>query len=246
MTQAATAFDYVGSAPIGNWFQPDTTQRHVLGTVLNVIDPYWGGQELIYLSYSFTNGTALQVGGVLAYDVAASFGASLVANTANMGKSLAFNLNGIPSTAATGTYYIWAVISGQCPVWSGASVAANTALGITAAGQAGAIGNGKQILNARVTLPATTTVVKANCVTQNGSKNLLVSNTNGWFVGVSVSGTGITTSLITTIDPNDRLVTVASNSSATGSVSATGTYNDGTNFFNVVTCDRPFIQGQIT
>lgn len=246
MTQAATAYPLIGNQSVGNWWTPDTTQRHTLGTVINSVDPYWGGQELIYLSYSFTNGTALQTGAVLAYDTATSFAATLAANTANMGKSVAFSLNSIPSTFTTGTYYVWAVISGQCPVWSSASVAANTAFGIVAAGQAGAVANGKQISNARVTLPATTTVAKSNTVTQNGSKNLLVPNADGWFVGCSISGTGITTSLVTSIDPNNRLVLVASNSSATGAVTATATYNDATNFFNVVTCDRPFLQGQIT
>lgn len=246
MTIAATQYPLIGNWPIGNFNVPDTTQRHPLGTVVTVADPYWGGRELIYLSYSFTNGTALQVGAVLAYDVAASFVSTLVANTANLGKSVAFSLDGILSTAATGTYYIWAVISGQCPVWSSASIAANTALGIVAAGQAGAIANGKEINNARVTLPATTTVVKANTGTTNGNKNLLVPNADGWFIGCSISGTGITTSLVTSIDPNNRLVTVASNSSASGAVSATATYNDATNFFNVVTCDRPFAQGAIT
>lgn len=246
MTTAATQYPFIGSYPSGNFNVPDTTQRHPLGTVLQTVDPYWGGQELIYLSYAFTTGTAFRVGSVMAYDVATSFLATLVANTTIMGKSVAFAQPGILSTAATGTYYLWAVTSGQCPVWSSASVAANTAIGIVAAGQAGALATGKQLVNCRVTLPATTTVAKANTVTQNGSKNLLVPNAGGWFIGCSISGTGITTSLLTSIDPNDRLVAVASNSSATGSVTATATYNDATDFWNVVTCDRPFAQGAIT
>jgi hypothetical protein len=246
MTQSATQYPLIGNQSVGNWFVPDTTQRHPLGTVIQTTDPYWGGREMIYLSYSFTNGTALQVGAILAFDVATSYLATLVANTAIMGKSVAFANDGILSTATTGTYYIWAVISGQCPVWCSASVAANTAFGIVAAGQGGALAAGKQIVNARVTLPATTTVVKANTNTFNGNKILKAPNADGWFVGVSVSGTGITTSLVTNIDPDNRTILLASNSSATGSVSATGTYNDATNFFNIVTCDRPFAQGAIT
>lgn len=246
MTTAATQYPFVGSYPAGNFNVPDTTQRHPLGTVIQTVDPYWGGQELIYLSYAFTNGTALQVGAILAYDVATSYLATLVANTTLLGKSVAFAQPGILSTAATGTYYLWGVIGGQCPVWCSASVAANTAFGIVAAGQGGAVANGKQIVNARVTLPATTTVAKTNTVATNGTKNLLVTNADGWFIGCSISGTNITTSLVTSIDPNNRLVTVASNSSGTGSSTATATYNDATQFFNVVTCDRPFAQGQIT
>lgn len=242
MTQAASIIPLIGSAPVGNWFVPDTTQRHALGTVATFIDPYFGEQEVIYLQ--MPTSTALRVGQVLAYDTATSFVASSVANTANLGKPLAFLLNAVASNASA--QYAWAIIGGQCVVYSSASVAADTAIGIVAAGQAGANSAGKQILNTRVTKPATTTVAKANTVTQNGSPVLKVQNTDGWFIGASVSGTGITTSLITAIDPDNRTVTLASNASATGAVTATATYNDATSFFNVVTCQRPFAQGAIT
>jgi hypothetical protein len=241
MTTAASAFPLIGSQAVGNFFVPDTIQRHPLGSVISFNDPFWGGGEAIYLQ--MPTSTALRVGQILSYDTATSFVAASVANTAGMGKSVAFLMNSVASNASA--QFAWCQISGQCPVYSSASVAADTLFGIVAAGQAGAVANGKQLLNARVTKPATTTVVKANTQTQNGSAILKVSNTDGWFVGVSVSGTGITTSLITAIDPDNRTVTLASNSSATGSVSATGTYNDATTFFNVVTCDRPFAQGQI-
>jgi hypothetical protein len=242
MTTAASAFPLIGSQPVGNFFAPDTTQRHPLGSVITFNDPFWGGGEAIYLQMPVS--TAFTVGAVLAYDTATSFVATAVANTAILGKPLAFLMNAVASNASA--QFAWAQISGQGPVFSGASVAANTAIGITAAGQAGANSAGKQITNCRVTKPATTTVIKANTVTQNGSPIIKVSTTDGWFVGVSVSGTGITTSLITVIDPDNRTVTLASNSTATGSVSATGTYNDATNFFNICTFDRPFAQGAIT
>ena len=246
MTTSASIVPLVGSQAIGNWNTPDTVQRHALGTVVSVVDPYWGGQELMYVQFSFTNGTPLRTGAVMAYDVASSYTATLVANTANLGKSVGFNLNAIPSGFATGTYFLWIVISGSYVAWSSASVAADTAIGIVAAGQAGANAAGKQLVNCRSTRPSSTTVAKANTVTQNGSPILRVSNTDGWFVGGSVSGTGITTSLITAIDPDNRTVTLASNASATGSVTATETFNDGTNHFNNVTFNRPFAQGAIT
>lgn len=242
MTTAASQYPLIGSAPIGNWFVPDTVQRHPLGSILAFNDPYFGGGEAIYLS--MPTSTALRVGQVLAYDTASSFAATSVANTTLLGKQLAFLMNAVASNASV--QYAWGVISGQFPVYSSASVAANTAFGIVAAGQAGALATGKAILNARITLPATTTVIKANTVTQNGSPVLKVQNTDGWFVGVSVSGTGIVTSLITAIDPDNRTVTLASNASATGAVSATGTYNDATTFFNVATFNRPMAQGPIT
>ena len=51
---------------------------------------------------------------------------------------------------------------------------------------------------------------------------------------------------MTAIDPDNRTVTISNAATATGSVTVTGTRNDGTNFFNVVTIDRPFAQGQVT
>ena len=246
MTTAASMFSVAGYQAIGNWNTPDTVQRHPLGTITNVVDPYWGGQELMYVQFAFTTGTALRTGAVMAYDVASSFTATLVANTQNLGKSVGFNLNSIPSANASGTYYLWIVISGSYVAYSSASVAADTAIGIVAAGQAGTLATGKQLVNCRSTRPSSTTVAKANTVTQNGSPILKVFNTDGWFVGGSVSGTGITTSLITAIDPDNRTVTLASNASATGSVTATQTFNDGTAHFNTVTFNRPFAQGAIT
>ena len=242
MTTAATAYPLIGSQPVGNFFVPDTTQRHTLGSILAYNDPYWGGGEAIYLQMPAS--TALKVGAVLAYDTATSFVASNVANTALLGKSLGFLMNAVASSASA--QYAWVQVAGQAPVFSSASVAADTAFGIVAAGQAGANSAGKEILNARITKPATTTVAKTNTQTQNGSNILKVSNTDGWFVGVSVSGTGIATSLITAIDPDNRTVTLASNATATGSVTATGTYNDATSFFNVATFSRPLAQGAIT
>lgn len=242
MTTAATQYPLIGSQPVGNWFIPDTTQRHPLGAVVGFLDPFWGGGEAIYVQVPLS--TVLKVGAVLTWDTATSFLASNVANTALLGKEVGFLMNAVASSATA--QFAWVQISGQCPAFASASVAADTATGIVAAGQSGANSISKQILNCRVTKPATTTVVKANTVTQNGSPLIKVQISDGWFVGVSVSGTGITTSLITAIDPDNRLVTLASNSTATGAVSATGTYNDATNFFNVVTCNRPAAQGPIT
>lgn len=250
MTTAATQYPLIGSAPVGNFFGVDTTQRHQLGTTIVFNDPYWGGGEAIYLQ--MPTSTALQVGEVLAYDTATSFVASAVANTANLGKSLAFLMNYVPSNASP--QYAWAIVSGQCPVYSTASVAANTAFGIAAAGQAGANSAGKQILNARVTKPATTTVAKANTTTRNGSNIIVMPNTDGLFVGCPISGTGIpANTYIGAISPDNHTVLMtqsdlatAQNATATGSVTVTGTYNDGTAFWNVVTCDRPFAQGAIT
>lgn len=250
MTTAATQYPLIGSQPVGNFFQPDTTQRHPLGSVITFNDPYWGGGEAIYLQ--MPTSTALQTGTVLAYDTAAGFVASAVANTANLGKSLAVLMNYVPSNASA--QFAWAYIMGSVPVYSTASVAADTALGITAAGQVGANSAGKEMLNARSTKAATTTVTKSNTQTTNGSPLLRVSNSDGLFVGCPISGTGIPASTyIGAISADGRTITMtqsdlatAQNATATGSVTLTGTYNDGSKFWNVVTFNRPLAQGAIT
>ena len=242
MTTAALNYDYIGSQPIGNFFIPDTTQRHVLGTKLSAIDPYWGGQDILYCS--FPASTALSVGTVVVWD--AAYSATGVPNTAVQGFSVGLVLNAIPSVAAV--QYGWVVVSGRFVGWSGASVAAAAQIGITAAGKLGAVSAGKMLLNTKVETAATTTVVKANTRTQSGSPIIQVSNADGWFVGLPITGTGIAaSSTITAIDPNNSTVTLNNNATATGSVSATGTYNDaGTNFWNVLYVNAPTCQSQIT
>lgn len=213
-----------------------------LGIPQQVVDQYWGGAEVIYCQYPLSQ--AVKVGAIMCWDTAAPFVASLVANTTLLGKSVGFALNAAASSATA--QFGWILISGQCPVWCSASVAANTAFGIVAAGQGGALAAGKQINGARVTLPATTTVIKqANTV--SGSPNIQVLNYDGWFVGMAVSGTGIAASSAVTVLGQDRVtVTLNNNATATGNVAVTGTYNDATNFWNVVVADRPQAQGPIT
>ena len=149
---------------------------------------------------------------------------------------------------ATYVQYAWFVIGACSRCCAGLLVAADTAFGITAAGKGGAIANGGQILNARVRTASSTTVVKANTTTHSGIARDPSVPSGRWMVRRSaVSGTGIAaSSVITGIDPDNRTVTLNNNATASGSVSVTGTYNDGaSNFWNVATLNRPFAQGQI-
>src|SRR4249920_1261876 len=206
----------IGMTPISWTGAPDTTQRHPLGLIANATDPYWGGAEFIYLQMPASQ--ACKVGAVFSYDVATQFLAALMANTAILGKAAAIGINVVPSSASA--QYAWCLISGQAPVWSSASVAANTAIGIVAAGQAGALAAGKQLNNARVTVAATTTVVKASTLTENGSVVIRPPNVDGWFPGLAITGTGIAaSSVINSITGRD--VTLNNAATATGSISAT-------------------------
>jgi hypothetical protein len=258
MTIAAPQYPLIGVQPAGNSSAigvevASATSGYVplipVGTIAVFNDPYWGGLECIRLSVPAS--TAVRVGTLST--LTNTFGFVAVPNTANLGQSVAASLNDIPSNA-TYVQYAWFVIGGRYPLLSGASVAADTAFGITAAGSVGAIAAGKEILNARIQLAATTTVVKTNVNAVSGSPTIRVSNSDGWFVGLAITGTGIPASTsIGSIDASGTLVgmvqtgtTTAQNATATGSVSVTGTYNDATRFWNVATMQRPFAQGAIT
>lgn len=241
MTTAASSWPILGTQPVGNFFQPDSTQRQPLGQTLSVADPFYGGQELVYLA--IPTSTALNVGHAVTWDVNNRVVA--LPNTANQGVPVAFSLNAVASDASN-IQYSWFVIEGQTLAWSNASVAAAAQIGIVAAGQLGANSAGKEILGARVAAAATTTVVKANTRTQNGSTVIFPFNTDGWFVGMALSGTGIAASTVITAIGDLNRVTMNNAATATGSVSVTGTRNDSTNFWNLVTVDRPQAQGAIT
>ena len=176
-----------------------------------------------------------------------------------MGSLVVWDLNGnavaVPNTANTGRpvaaamfpmvagQFGWFQTEGQAAISATASVAAGVTFGITAAGQVGANSAGKQILSSASAAPSTTTVVKANALTVSGSNVITVPNSDGWFVGVTVSGTGIPASTtITGISPDGRVVTLSANATASGVVSLTGTYTG----FIIAQLSSPFVQGAIT
>lgn len=229
-----------------NYFQtPDTTQREVLGTIVTAVDPVWGGVEVIYARAA---NTIRQFGVCIlrsVWDATAGgwrVDASEVANTANQGCNLA-----IAMASMTVGQYGWFVITGTVPINCTASVAANAALGIAAAGQGGANSAGKQILNAVCSAPASTAIAKTNCTAASGSRALQVPNSDGWFPGLYLSGTGIAAgTTVVAIDPSGRFVTLSADTTAVVNGTVTGTYNNGTVYYNVAQVSRPFAQGAIT
>lgn len=242
MTTAATNYPLIGSQAVGNWFIPDTTQRQPLGQVISVSDPFWGGQELIYLAVPAS--TTIPMGGVVTWDT--SLQTVTLPNTANLGVPVALALNAVASSSSV--QYAWFVIEGQYVAYSSASVAVAAAIGITAAGQLGANSAGKQILNARVVDAATLTLTKANVSTQSGSTILRCpTGTDGLFVGGYLSGTGIPAgATVASIDPDNYRVTMSAAATATGAITLTQTNNNGTVYYNTLVVDRPFAQGAIT
>ena len=164
-------------------------------------------------------------------------------NTANLGRAV-FVAQATGAMAAGD--YGWFLRSGVTPINGSASVAADTTLGITAAGQVGANTAGKQIVGARVASAATLTVVKSG-IGASGDNYIFVNDTDGWFVGGYLSGTGVGASaIISDIDPMGKWVKASVANSAAIAGSVTQTANNATIFYNVVALDRPFAQGAIT
>lgn len=241
------AYAIVGG-PLGNqqltpYNLPDTTARQAPGLIVTAVDPYWGGGEFIYCK---ANGSIRQFGLVVFTPVVTSgqmvYNVTEVPNTANLGRAV-----GVAMTIATSGQFIWVQVSGMVPVNCQAAVAADTTFGIAAAGQGGANSAGKQVLGGRVTIASTATVAKTNCTNQSGSTRLLIPNSDGWFIGAYLSGTGVAAgATVTDIDPSGTIVTMSAVSTAAIAGTVTATYNNATVFYNVAHINSPFAQGAIT
>jgi hypothetical protein len=213
------------------------------GLINTFVDQYWGGAEIMYAQ---ANGT-IRMGGLCVDTPVISGNAVLhqmteVPNTANLGQSIY-----VAMTSFTAGQYGWFMVCGVAPVNCNASVAANTSLGIAAAGQGGAQTASKQLLGARVAIAASQTVAKSNCFANNGSVTLFVPNSDGWFIGAYLSGTGIAAAtVVSDIDPSGNVVTLSAATTGQVNGTVTATYNNGTVFFNVVQLNSPIAQGAIT
>jgi hypothetical protein len=237
----------IGNQPISfSGLTVNTTPVELPGTIVPALDNWWGAGEFIYVRaagaipmFNLITITPVFDSTLKSY----RYDAVVAPNTANLGRMLAVAVK----TMASGDYG-WAQISGLTPVSCGASVAADTAFGITAAGQGGAIANGKQILNARVMVAAAATVAKANCQSIGGlSTTLQVPDSDGWFVGAYLSGTGVAAAtIVSSIDPSGRFVTMNNAATAVINGTVTATYNNATIYYNVAHLNRPFAQGQVT
>ena len=164
-------------------------------------------------------------------------------NTANLGRPVYVAQ---ASGAMAAGQYGWFLDTGITPVNGTASVAADTTVGITAAGQIGANTAGKQLVNARNVSPATQTVVKAG-TGASGDTVIYVPDTDGWFVGGYLSGTNVgALAVISSVDPMGKYVVASVANSGVVASNVTVTYNNATVFYNVVAFDRGFAQGAIT
>ncbi len=229
----------LGQPPMAPWAEVGTVQKMPLGVMQFFSNSYWGGCSAIYLQMPLN--TELKVGTALAFDVETSFVASLMPAEANLGKAAALSANAVESSSTP--QYGWAVTSGQFPLWSDASIAANTGIGVVAPGQGGALEAGFGFVSCRVTQPATTTITKFNTRTRLNSPIITVNNTDGWFVGLPVTGTGIPAlAYITHLFPNGMDVQLSASCTVDGNTSAIGTYNNGDDFWNICTFNNIAMQ----
>lgn len=229
----------LGTQPFNDWFAPDTTQRHPLGVEITAVDPYWGQGTFMYIK----SADAILKGSLVMYDEA--FNGALLPSTAGQG----FPFGVAMAPMASGTYG-WVQTKGRAVYKTNATVAADTAIAVAAAGIAGTLAAGKQLLGVRNRIAATgTKTVTANTV--NGTAVLYCpAGYDGFFLGMALSGTGIPAStVVAALDPDGKRIYTGSaigttgdkNSTATGSITLTGTYTGyGSGVINT-----PHAQGQV-
>jgi hypothetical protein len=226
----------IGANPIGNTLAADAvgSQRHALGSIVHGVDPYYGGGSFIYLK---CGAGALAVGSVCVWD--GLHVAIVVPNTANTGRSVCVAMH-----AMTVGQFGWFQIEGIAVMLCTASVAAGVTFGITGAGTIGTNAAGKQILNATSAVASTGTVIKTGCTLLLGSGVVQVPNADGWYVGLTLSGTGIpASSEITSIAADGRSVVMSELCTVSGiAITVTGTHTG----FLLAQIQRPFVQGAIT
>lgn len=228
----------LGTQPFNDWFAPDTVQRHPLGMTVTAVDPYWGQGKFVYVK----SADAILKGSLVMYTEA--YAGVLLPSTAGQG----FPFGVAMAPMASGTYG-WLQLEGFAVVKTNATVAADAALAVAAAGIAGTLANGKQLLGVRNRIAATgTKTVTANTV--NGTGVLYTNGYDGFFLGMALSGTGIPAStVVAALDPDGKRIYTGSaigttgdkNSTASGSITLTGTYTG----FGAAIINNPHAQGQV-
>jgi hypothetical protein len=235
----ATISPLAGTQAQSDFQVPDTVQREPLGLTITAVDPFWGTGKFVYLK----SNDAVLKGSLVMWDEV--YQAALLPNTTLQG----FPFGVAMSPAASGTYF-WAQTEGRCVYKNSATVAADAAVAIAAAGIGGASATGKQLVNFRQRISATgTKTLTVNTV--NGSGVLMApTGYDGFFLGMAVTGTGIpASSVVASMDPDGKRFTIGSAiatfdklATATGQITATGTYTG----FSSAIINNPFAQGAIT
>lgn len=230
---------YAGPQPFNDWFLPDTTQRCQLGLEVTAVDPFWGLGKFVYVK----SNDAILKGSLCMWDEV--YTSVLLPSTTLQG--FPFGVAMAPMSAAK---YGWLQVAGRAVYKTNATVAADVSVAVAAAGIAGTLATGKQLVNVRNRIAATGTVT-VTAQTTNGNGILQTQGYDGFFLGLPLSGTGIPAStVVAALSPDGKTIYTGSaigtlgdkNSTATGSITLTGTYTG----FGSGLIMYPFAQGAIT
>lgn len=211
----------IGTQPFNDWFAPDTTQRHPLGTKVTAVDPFWGLGVFMYVKST----DAVLKGSLCAWDE--SYNAGLLPSAVTQG----FPWGVAMAPMASGTYG-WIQLEGRAVYKTNATVAADGVVAVAAAGILGATATGKQLIGVRNRVAATGTKT-VTAQTHAGQAVLDTAGYDGFFLGMALSGTGIPAStVVAALDPDGKRIYTGSaigttgdkNATATGSITLTGTY----------------------
>lgn len=217
----ASIGSFAGAQPFNDWFAPDTTQRHALGTKVTAVDPFWGTGVFMYVK----SNDAILKGSLVAWDEV--YQGVLLPSAVTQGFPWGVSM----APMASGTYG-WIQLEGRCVYKTNATVAADGVVAVAAAGILGATATGKQLIGVRNRIAATGTKT-VTVQTTNGTGVLTSSGYDGLFIGMALSGTGIPAStVVAKLDADGRTIYTGSaigtlgdkNSTASGSITLTGTY----------------------
>lgn len=223
---------YDGIAP-GTVVSVSPTQG--IDTTSNV--PNWIASEVMWVvntsSSTFTPGSLVHIDKNCAI--------SAVPSTANTGRPVYVTVSSFTAGDVT-TQGGWVMRKGIAPIKT--SVAATA--GAVFIGTAGVVtptaAAGKQLLGMTCLGAAASTWTRTVTVKAN-SAIAQMSNVQGLFPGLLISGTGIPGGAsISSVNPDGQSVTLSANATASGTVTATFTPTG----FGIYHFEGPFVQGQIT
>ena len=227
---------FAGSQPFNDWFAPDTTARHVLGTQVTAVDPFWGAGKFMYVKST----DAILKGSLVVWDE--SYNGGLLPSAVTQG--VPFGVAMAPMASGT---YGWIQLEGRAVYKTNATVAADGVVAVAAAGILGATATGKQLLGIRNRISATGTKT-ITATTATGSYVLKTNGYDGLFLGMALSGTGVPAStFVAKLDSDGQTVYMGSAigtvgdklATAAGTITLTGTYTGyGSGMINNPTCHQ--------
>jgi hypothetical protein len=213
---------FAGTQPFNDWFVPDTVQRHVLGTKVVAVDPFWGLGTFMYVK----SNDAILKGSVIAWDEI--YQGTLLPSAVTQG----FPWGVAMAPMASGVFG-WIQLEGRAVYKTNATVAADGVLAIAAAGILGATATGKQVIGVRNRIAATGTKT-FTAQTVNGTNVITcLQGYDGAFLGMALTGTGVGASaVVAALDPDGKRIytgtaigtATGANQTATGQITLTGTY----------------------